>query len=100
MGMMRKQRDPYENLTEDAVKDMIYGAIRELMKDSKYYHHGYNDEFSYITPEGEANITAMLTKFIPLMVRAERRKITDTAKEIVYGTLKDDIDELNDEDEQ
>ena len=32
--------------------------------------------------------------------RAERKKITDQAKEIVYGTLKDDRDEWNDEDDQ
>lgn len=102
MGLYKKPRDPYETLTEDAVKDMIYGAIKELAKNSKYYYRGYNDEFSSITPEGESHITAMLTKFIPLIHKAEGKAIVDRAKEIVYGTLrdedKDDID--SDEDEQ
>jgi hypothetical protein len=79
---------------------MIYGAIKELAKNSKYYYKGYSDDFSHITPEGEAHITAMLTKFLPLMERAETRAITDKAKEIVYGTLKDERDKWNDEDEQ
>lgn len=100
MGMTKKPRDPYETLTEDAVKDMIYGAIKELAKNSKYYYRGYNDEFSAITPEGESHLTAMLTKFIPLIHKAESKYIVDQAKEIVYGTLKEDRDEWNDEDDQ
>ena len=100
MGLTKKPRDPFETLTEDAVKDMIYGAIKELSKNSKYYYRGYSDEFSHITPEGESHITALLTKIIPMINKAEQKKITETAKEIVYGTLKDDSDKWNDEDDQ
>jgi len=87
-------------LTEEAVKDMLYGAIKELSKNSKYYYRGYSDDFSSITPEGESHITALLTRIIPMMDKAEQKKITDQAKEIVYGTLKDEADKWNDEDDQ
>jgi hypothetical protein len=101
MGLTTKPKDPFETLTEDAVKDMIYGAIKELIKDPKNYYKGYSDEFSNITPEGESHITAMLTKFIPLIERAESKKIVDRAKEIIYGQLRDEeTAEDNDEDEQ
>lgn len=101
MGMVRKPKDPFETLTEDAVKDMIYGAIKELIKDPKNYYKGYSDEFSNITPEGESHITAMLTKFIPMMEKAESKKIVDRAKEIIYGQLREEADqEADQEDEQ
>jgi len=35
-----------------------------------------------------------------MMDKAEQKKITDQAKEIVYGTLKDEADKWNDEDDQ
>ena len=102
MGLYKKPRDPFATLTEDAVKDMIYGAIKELAKNSKYYYKGYSDEFSNITPEGEAHIMAMLTKFIPLIEKAESKKIVDRAKEIIYGQLRDEAEDDvdTDEDEQ
>ena len=33
---------------------------------------------------------ALLNKIIPLMHKAESKAITDRAKEIVYGTLRDE----------
>lgn len=81
---------------------MLYGAIKKLSRNNKYFYSGYSDDFSSMTPEGESHVMALLNKIIPLMHKAESKTITDRAKEIVYGTLRDeDEDDIDtDEDEK
>jgi hypothetical protein len=79
--------DSHESLNEEGVKDMIYGAIKQLLKNEKHYHHGYSEEFCHVTSEGEAHITALLNKLIPLVKKVEETELRQLAKEMTIESL-------------
>lgn len=73
----------------DSIKDFIYGSIKELSRNRKYYHHSsVGIEYSYWTDEG----AVVLSKFMNLMVHklheAEEAALDKRAKELVIKGLK------------
>jgi len=89
MGMVRKPKD---TLDRDTVKDMIYGALRELSNNKKFYYGGISDDFSQLTQQGGEELIMIFNKFLPLLRRAEEADLRERAKRLVYNELGDNKD--------
>ena len=74
-------------MSREAVKDMIYGAMREFSTNTKFWYGGINDDFSHLTPQGEREMLTMFNKFIPMLKRCEDQRIQDMAKRMTWGEL-------------
>ena len=89
MGMVKREK---RSMSRDTLKDTIYGAIREMANNPKFYYGGINDEFSHLTEKGEEELIVLFNKIIPLLRRSEEERMRELAKHLVYGELSDDKD--------
>ena len=76
---------------KDALKDVLYGTIRELTNNQKFYYRGISDQFNYITEEGQAQIIIALDRLIPLIQKLEDEEIEERYRGMTFDILKDDL---------
>lgn len=74
-------------MTEYDLKNIIYGSIRELTKDRKYYYNGYKSHF---TDEGKQVIGNMMDLYAEKIGEAIKEADEARAKDLVFNTLKKD----------
>jgi hypothetical protein len=64
-------------MERQALKDMIYGSIEELLQDNRYYYHSsIGAGYSHFTDAGKQNLTELLD-----MVAFEMKKCRDAEDE-------------------
>lgn len=72
----------------DAVKDVIYGGICELMENRKFfYRSGAGLEFSHWTDEGEKALTEFMLLMTTPILRTQHESLEQRAKDIVMKEL-------------
>ena len=76
-------------MTDDSIKTLLYGGIKEMCKDTKYYYSSsFGPTHSYFTPEG----TDALVTFVNLLMfkskQCEAEHLNKLAKELVINGLK------------
>lgn len=73
-------------MTENDIKTIIYGSIRELTRDRKYYYDSsYRPHF---TEDGLKVVTEMLNLYAEKIQQAIKENDEARAKDMVFNTLK------------
>lgn len=74
-------------MTEEDIKNMLYGAVRELAKDRKYFYKGvFKSEF---TERGKEVICGMLDMYAGQIHEAIEADDLKRSKELVLKKLKE-----------
>jgi hypothetical protein len=74
-------------LTENDIKHIMYGAVREMTRSSKYYYAGYHSHF---TAEGKQLITEMMDLYAEKIDKAIKDADEQRSKDMVFNQLKGD----------
>jgi hypothetical protein len=72
-------------LTEEDLKNIIYGSVRELVLNRKYFYSGYQSHF---TEEGRRVLNEMLDLYAPKIESAIRQADDQRARDMVMKELK------------
>lgn len=74
-------------MTEEDIKNMLYGAVRELTRDRKYFYKGvFKSEF---TDHGKEAICGMLDMYAGQIHEAIEADDLKRSKELVLKKLKE-----------
>ena len=74
-------------MNEDDIKNVLYGSIRELTKNQKYYYDGYR---SHWTEEGRKVIADMLDLYAEKIIAAIKDADEQRSKDMVMRELTKD----------
>jgi hypothetical protein len=78
-------------MDKDAIKELIYGGLMELMRDRKHYYHStVSASYSHWTEAGEKALAEYMNMMGWAMLEAEERELDQRAKSIVMKSLKGD----------
>jgi hypothetical protein len=81
-------------MNREAIKDLIYGGILELMHNRNYYYAGYasisSPSFGCWTDEGKKALSEFMGSMAYLMLKAEIEELDRRAKDLVFKHLKGD----------
>lgn len=77
-------------MTEEDIKNMLYGAIRELTRDRKYFYNGILK--ASFTERGKEVICGMLDMYAGQIHEAIEADDLQRSKELVLKKLKDSAD--------
>lgn len=72
-------------MTEEDLKNIIYGSVRELVLNKKYFYSGYQSHF---TEEGRRVLNEMLDLYAPKIESAIRQADDQRARDMVMKELK------------
>lgn len=72
-------------MTEEDIKNLLYGSIRELTRTRSYYYNGYRSHF---TDEGKKVISEMMDLYAEKINTAIKEADEARSKEMVFNTLK------------
>jgi hypothetical protein len=76
-------------MDKDAVKDLMYGGINELIHNEKYYRHSsVGPEYCHFTETGKVALAEFMSQMAVNMYKAESASLNKRAKEIVVSGLK------------
>lgn len=76
-------------MDKQALKDILYGSLREIAQDSRYYHHSsFGGKYSRWTVEGEKVIMEVVGAWVEKMLETEAQILDKRAKELVINELK------------
>lgn len=72
-------------LTENDIKEVLYGSIRELTRNRRYYYDGYRSHF---TEEGKKVVNELLDLYAEKLGVAIKEADEQRAKDMVFNELK------------
>jgi len=76
-------------MQKEAVKDLLYGGILELMRNEKFYYcSSVGSNYNHFTEDGKQCVNAYLMQMAALMLIAEDELIDKRAKAMVLSELK------------
>ena len=76
-------------LEKNAVKDLFYGGIMEILKNREYYYNsGIGSDYNHFTDKGKEAMEAYLRSMSVMMLKAEEESLNKRAKELVVKGLK------------
>jgi len=80
-------------MNKDAIKDLMYGGIRELMQNNTYYYYSsVGVEFCHWTKEGQEALFEYVNLVSQKMIEAENNDLNHRAKRMVLDNLKGESD--------
>ena len=74
-------------LTEQDIKNVMYGSIKELTQNRHYFYNGYK---SHWTEEGKKVIGEMLDMYAEKIQEAIKNADDKRAKDMVFNSLKEE----------
>jgi hypothetical protein len=75
-----------------AVKELMYGGIAELMRNSHYFYRStVGAQYCHWTEEGQKALAEYMTIIGYKMIEAEEADLDRRSKDIVLRTLKGDV---------
>lgn len=80
------------NVDEMALAKMLYGALKESLKDSDLYYKGISPEYYYLTDKGKDTLIAFVEQMSPLILKADENHIFQRAKKMTFDKLSKDSD--------
>jgi hypothetical protein len=76
-------------LEKNAVKELLYGGLMEMLKNRDYYYNSsIGSNYNHFTENGKEAIEAYLKVMADLMLKAEEESLNKRAKELVVKGLK------------
>jgi hypothetical protein len=72
-----------------AIKELMYGGVRELMNNRTYYYHSsVGQQYSHWTDEGQKALAEYMNLIGYKMIETEEAILNQRAKELVLKGLK------------
>ncbi len=81
------------NIDEQALAKMLYGALKESLKDSELYYKGISPEYYYLTDKGKDTLMAFVEQISPLILKADEDHIRKRAKTMTFDKLSEDAEQ-------
>lgn len=76
-------------MDKQAVKDLMFGGLHELMKNRNYYHHSsVGQNYSYWTDDGKEALHEYMQVMAWKLKEAEEADLRKKAKEMTINALK------------
>jgi hypothetical protein len=76
-------------MEKQAIKELIYGGINEMMQNSKYYYHSsVGRSYSNWTPTGEAAMKEFMAEMTKFIYDAEQASLDNRSKDMLLKALK------------
>ena len=76
-------------MDKDAVKNLIFGGVCELMRDRRYYYRSsIGANYCHFTDLGEVALKEFMSQMAEVIHRAEEAELDKRAKEMVIKGLK------------
>lgn len=76
-------------MEKTAIKHMMYGGIKEIMNDRRfYYNSGMGKQYSHFTDEGKLAVYEFVTDIAAYITDAENTELNQRAKDMVLKELK------------
>ena len=76
-------------MDKQALKNLLYGSIAELAKDSKYYNNSpFGGKYCYYTEAGEKAVMEILQIWTAKILEEEQQLLDKRAKDLVLKGLK------------
>lgn len=76
-------------MDKTAIKHMMYGGIKELMNDRRYYYNsGMGKNYSHFTDEGKQALQEFVSDIAVYITEAENSELDQRAKDMVLKELK------------
>jgi len=87
LRQLRKYKGLY--MERAALKELMYGAIEEMMKNSKYYYHSsIGSNYSHWTDTGKENLHEFLEMISHEVAKARAAEDEQRSKDLVMKELK------------
>ncbi len=78
-------------MDKQMIKDMLYGTIREMQDDSRYYYRSsVGVEYSHWRDEGEQQLAQMIKVISARVDQIERDRIKAASQQLLLDELKKD----------
>lgn len=79
------------DLSEEALKAILYGSLKELCRDNRYYYKSpFGRPYSKFTEEGEKVVTEFLQTWVDSLLEQEEKALDKRAKNMVIKGLKNE----------
>lgn len=76
-------------MDKDAVKNLMFGGICELVRDSRYYYYSrVGPDYCHFTDAGDAAVKAFMSQMAVSIRKAEEADLDKRAKDMVIRGLK------------
>ena len=76
-------------MEKQAIKDLMYGSLAELMQNRRYYSRSsVGPEYSRWTEEGQVVLKQFMSEITKLIYIADQNDLDSRAKELVLKELK------------
>jgi len=76
-------------MEKQAVKDLMYGSLNELMQNRRYYYYSsVGPEYCHWTDEGTLVLNQFMSEIIKLIYTSDKNELDRRAKELVLKELK------------
>lgn len=76
-------------MEKQAIKELMYGGVNELMQNRRYYYHStVGRNYSHWTEEGKEAMDKFMRDMTQYIYDAEHRSLNERAKEMVMKELK------------
>ena len=75
-------------MDKQALKELVYGGMQELMRNRAYYYRGIGIEYSHWTDAGKSALQEFMDIAAFKMLQAEEAELDKRAKELVVKGLK------------
>lgn len=86
---VRSDYGVFKMLEKNAIKDLFYGGIMEILQNRDYYYNsGIGRDYSHFTERGKEAMDEYLKSMSHLMLKAEEESLNKRAKELVIKGLK------------
>jgi hypothetical protein len=77
------------NIDTTAVKELMYGGIKQLMSHREYYYNStIGSEYSHFTDKGKEALAEFVNMIGHKMFEAEQQELDNRAKQLVINGLK------------
>jgi hypothetical protein len=87
--LRRAKKSKGFRMEKNAIKQLMYGGIKELMADRRYYYNsGVGKNYSYFTDEGKVAVYEFVTEIASYITDAENNELDKRAKDMVLKELK------------
>jgi len=76
-------------MEKQAIKELMYGGIKEIMNNSRYYYRSSTGrQFSSFTENGKVAVQEFVTEIAAYITDAEAAELDQRAKDMVLKELK------------
>lgn len=76
-------------MEKQAIKELMYGGIKEIMNNSRYYYRSSTGrQFSSFTENGKTAVQEFVTEIAAYITDAENAELDQRAKDMVLKELK------------